>query len=115
MKKKTTVEARIATAFLTAGYLVALDGRPCTIANVSGLRKGGVLFPAKEGELVAMFLKVRDARRAKERTERCVAALRGSLIEDWMRERAPALFAGGVFTVMPLGRQGATETEEKKS
>ena len=112
MKKKTKPETGVATAFVTAGYIITQDGRPCTIANVSGMRKGGVVMPATGEQLVAMFLKVRDAQRAKARTERCVAAFRGSLVEEWAREKVPALFAGGPFVIVPLGRQGGTE--EKK-
>lgn len=109
MKKKTKVESGLAAEFLTAGYILTQDGRPCTIANVSGMRKGGVVLPATEGQSVAMFLKVRDARRAVSRTAKCIAAFRGSMVEDWAREKAPALFTGGPFVIVPLGRQGVQE------
>lgn len=95
--------AGIAPSFTTAGFIITQDGKPCTIANVSGMRKGGLAIP---GTPVAMFLKKRDARRAASRTARCVAALRGSMIEEWARQNCPALFAGGKFEIEPLGRQG---------
>lgn len=113
MSKKIKTEAGVAAAFATAGYIITQDGRPCTIANVSGMRKGGVVLPVAGAQPVAMFLKPRDARRAASRTERCVVALRGSMIEEWAREKAPALFAGGPFVILPLGRQGGPEAEEK--
>lgn len=106
MKKKTKVEAPIAPSFIATGFLVMKDAQPCTIENVSGRRKGGVLKPrTNEAEIIAHFLKLRDARRAIQRTENCLAELRGSMIEDWARQRAPFLFEAGKFTIQPLGRQ----------
>ncbi len=31
--------------------------------------------------------------------------LRGSLVEEWARTKAPLFFSGGEYTVAPLGRQ----------
>lgn len=106
MKKKTTVEKPIAPSFIATGFLVTKSGHVCTIENVSGRRKGGVLKPReKPEEVVAHFLKMRDARRAIARTAACLAELSGSMIEGWARERAPFLFVAGEFTILPLGRQ----------
>ncbi|MBI5689289.1 MAG: hypothetical protein HZC55_04270 [Verrucomicrobia bacterium] len=104
--KKSKEEKPLAPSFVATGFLVMKDGQPCTIENVSGRRKGGVLRPrGSEDEMVAHFLKRRDARRAIDRTSACVAELRGSMIEDWARARVPALFVAGHFTIQPLGRQ----------
>ncbi|MBI5768725.1 MAG: hypothetical protein HZA93_13085 [Verrucomicrobia bacterium] len=106
MKKKRAEEKPIAPSFIATGFLVVKDAQLCTIENVSGKRKGGVLRPADvETDTIAHFLKRRDARRAIERTENCSAELRGSMIEDWARERAPFLFVAGKFSVLALGRQ----------
>ena len=78
------------------------DSAPCTVVNISGLRKGGLLLP---GEPVAMFGTLRDARRAITRTQSAVKHLRGSLVEEWARTKAPLLFSGGEYTLAPLGRQ----------
>lgn len=107
MPKKNSEEKPIAPSFIATGFLVVKNAQPCTIENVSGKRKGGVLKPADlETDTVAHFLKRRDARRAIERTEHCSAELRGSMVEDWARERAPFLFVPGKFSVLALGRQG---------
>lgn len=107
MKKKPKEEKPIAPSFVATGFVVIKDTQLCTIENVSGKRKGGVLRPLVniEAEVVAHFLKRRDARRAIERTEHCAAEVRGSMIEDWAKERAPFLFEPGRFAVLPLGRQ----------
>lgn len=105
--KKKDTDAGVHAHLVTDGFIVLKAGRACTIENVSGKKKGGVLKPvATEKELAARFLKWRDARRVIERTERCAAALRGSMIDEWARERAPFLFEPGQFTIQPLGRQG---------
>lgn len=104
--KKPKQEKPIAPSFVATGFLVLKDSALCTIENVSGKRKGGVLKPATvETDVIAHFLKLRDARRAIERTKACAAALRGSMIDEWARERAPFLFVAGTFTILPLGRQ----------
>jgi len=100
--KKKKSETPIGPRFLTAGHLVLHGGLPCTVVNISGLRKGGLLLP---GEPVAMFGTLRDARRAITRTQSAVKHLRGSLVEEWARTKAPLLFSGGEYTLAPLGRQ----------
>lgn len=99
MKAKTE-EAPLSAPIKLVGYIVTQGGKPCTLANVTGGHKGGVLLP---GTPVVQFLKPRDARRAIERTERAAEALRGSLIDQW--DRLQTLFHGGAFDVKPLGRQ----------
>jgi hypothetical protein len=106
MKKKSKEEPGIAPSLTTAGFIVLKAGQPCTLENVSGKRKGGVLRPLQAGQLTVMFLKWRDARRVITRTERCVAMLRGSLVEEWARKNAGFLFEPGEFVILPLGRQG---------
>lgn len=106
MKRKPTVEKPIAPSFVATGFLVTKAGQVCTIENVSGRRKGGVLKPRDRAEeVVAHFLKMRDARRAIARTAACLAEFRGSMVEDWARERAPFLFVEGEYSIAPLGRQ----------
>ncbi|MBI5771898.1 MAG: hypothetical protein HZA93_29265 [Verrucomicrobia bacterium] len=111
MKKNHPKPEPIAASFTTAGYIVLKEGLPCTLANVSGLHKGGVLLPhsagsGQAGAPVAMFLKLRDARRAIARTTRCVERLRGSMIEEWARKSVPLLFIDGNYDAVALGRQG---------
>lgn len=106
MKTKRADDKPIAPSFVATGFLVTKSDQLCTIENVSGMRKGGVLRPAKlETDTIAHFLKRRDARRAIERTEKCRGELIGSMVENWARERAPFLFVAGKFNVLALGRQ----------
>ena len=103
MKKKKE-ETPIAPSFTAVGFIVTKAGAPCSIENISGRRKGGVLRAGVAP--VAAFLKLRDARRAIKRTERCVAALRGSLVSEWAEKQAAWLFEPGDFAIVALGRQG---------
>lgn len=106
MKKKHAEEKPIAPSFVATGFLVTKANQPCTIENVSGRRKGGVLKPAHlDTDTVAHFLKLRDARRAITRTDKCVRELSGSMVEDWAKARAPFLFEPGAFAIVPIGRQ----------
>ena len=57
------------------------------------------------GTPVVSFHKMRDARRAIDRTERGRDSLQGSLIDTW--DRIQALFAGGAFEIKSLGHQEA--------
>jgi hypothetical protein len=106
MKKKPKTEKPITPSFIATGFLVMKGVSPCTIENVSGRRKGGVLKPASCVDTVAHFLKRRDAWRAINRTIACAGELRGSMIEDWAKERAPYIFEPGEYSVAALGRQG---------
>jgi hypothetical protein len=98
--KKKSEEAPLSAPIKLIGYIVTQGGKPCTLANVTGAHKGGVLLP---GSPVVQFLKPRDARRAIARTERVAEALRGSLIDTW--DRLQSLLGGGAFEIKPLGRQ----------
>ncbi|ACB76664.1 hypothetical protein [Opitutus terrae] len=100
MKSKHQDEHPLAAPITLVGYIVTQGGKPCTLANVTGSHKGGLLLP---GAPVVQFLKPRDAKRAIARTTRAADALRGSLVDTW--ERLHSLFHGGVFEVHPLGRQ----------
>lgn len=90
----------LAASLVTTGYIVTKAEQVCTIVNVTGLHRGGVLLP---GVPVVEYLKKRDARRAIKRTERAAARLRGSLIDDW--PRLNQLLAAGEFTIVPVARQ----------
>lgn len=100
MSRKKLEEAPLAAPIALVGYIVTQGGKPCTLANVTGGHKGGLLLP---GQPVVQFLKPRDARRAIERTERAAHALRGSLVDTW--DRLQSLLHGGAFEVKQLGRQ----------
>lgn len=85
------------------GAIVTKGGVPCSLLNVSGLNRGGVLLP---GAPVAMFLKPRDARRAVERSKRIAKQVTGSLIETWARERCPQIFdEKAAYEVLPIAKQ----------
>jgi len=87
----------------TCGYFVLKGGAPCSLLNVSGLNRGGVLLP---GEPVMLFLKPRDARRAVDRSKRIAKQVTGSLIETWARERCPQIFdESAAYTVIPVAKQ----------
>lgn len=103
MPRKAKPEELVISAHVeTIGHAVLRDGQPCKLVNVSGSRKGGVLMP---GAPVVSFLKVRDAERAIERTERVRRTLRGSLVADWLRELVPSFLAGEQFTVVSIAKQ----------
>jgi len=70
----------LAASLVTTGYIVTKAAQVCTIVNVTGLHRGGVLLP---GSPAVECLKKRDARRAIQRTERAV----------------------GEFTIVPVARQ----------
>lgn len=110
MPKKPKAPGRAAASFVTSGYYVTKGGALCTLTNVSGGYKGGLLLP---GTPTVEFLKLRDARRAIERTESAATTLRTSLVRDW--DRVQALIEPGVFEVQPLVRQGIAKPEGKKS
>lgn len=110
MPKKSKAPGRIAASFVTSGYYVTKGGALCTLTNVSGRTKGGLLLP---GTPTVEFLKMRDARRAITRTETAAATLRTSLIREW--DRVQELIAPGDFEVQPLVRQAAAKPEGKKS
>lgn len=97
---KKSKESPLAASLKTTGYIVTKSDRVCTLANITGSHKGGVLLP---GAPVVEFLKPRDARRAIQRTERAAKALRGSLVDSW--ERLQPLFAPGSFEIQPIARQ----------
>lgn len=87
----------------TVGFIVLKGTQPCALLNVSGLRRGGVLLP---GAGVVMFNKRRDARRAINRTERVVSLIKGSMLEDFVRAKAPGLFdASAAYDIQPLLKQ----------
>lgn len=94
--EETFVAAIIPTEF----HIVTRDDKPCTLINVSGLHKGGVLLP---GSPVAAFSKPRDARRAVQRTVTAREKLRDSMLSDW-KQLKPFL-SGGRFDVVPAGHQ----------
>jgi len=101
-KKQKPQEHPLSTPIKLIGCIVTQGGRPCTLINLTGGHKGGILLP---GSPVVSFLKHRDARRAIERTERVRDSLQGSLIDTW--DRVQALFAGGAFEIKSLGHQEA--------
>lgn len=87
----------------TVGFIVLKGTQPCALLNVSGLRRGGVLLP---GAGVVMFNKRRDARRAINRTERVIALVKGSMLEDFVRAKAPGLFdVYPLYDIKPLQKQ----------
>jgi hypothetical protein len=83
----------------TIGHIVTQGGVPCTLYNASMSRIGGVLIP---GEPVVFFTKSRDARRAIERTRRVGDALKGSMVDDWIR--LSPLQSGRPYDIMPVMR-----------
>lgn len=101
MAKKSDLTL-IAAPIETIGALVTRDGAPCKLVNVSGLHRGGVLMP---GAPVAFFLKLRDARRAIQRTQRVRDTLRTSLVADFLRQHVPSFLDGEAFEVVTLGKQ----------
>lgn len=109
-QKPEAVEPLISAHVETIGHSVLLDGRPCRLVNVSGLRKGGVLVP---GAPLISFLKVRDAERAVERTQRVKSMLSDSLVSDWLRKKFPLLSRGKVFEVVAIVRQTEKPTAEE--
>lgn len=87
----------------TCGYIITKGGALCSLLNVSGLNRGGVLLP---GEPVAFFAKPRDARRAVERSKRIAKQVTGTLIESWARERCPQIFdEAAAYAVVPVAKQ----------
>lgn len=87
----------------TCGYLVTKGGALCTVLNVSGMSRGGVLLPGKPP---VMFLKQRDCRRAVGRSERVAKQITGSLIEPWARERCPQIFdESAAYEILPVAKQ----------
>jgi hypothetical protein len=102
-KKAQMKEAFIAAVIPTEFYIVTRDSKPCTLVNVSGMHKGGVLIP---GQPVIAFGKMRDVRRAINRTERAREKLRGSLVSEWMRQQFPSFTDGATFEIVPGGHQG---------
>lgn len=105
MKKRKTKtqpaeETFVAALIPTESHIVTRDGRPCTVINVSGVHKGGVLVP---GSPVALFARPRDAKRAIDRTVAARTTLDRSLIRDWPRLRP--FLGGGKFESMPAGHQ----------
>lgn len=102
-KRPKREEAFLAATIPTEHYIVVRDGQACTLINISGGRKGGVLLP---GVPVVTFAKHRDAERAIERTEAARATLRSSLVADWMAARLPSFLEGANFAVVPCGHQG---------
>lgn len=101
-KKGELPPMMIAAVILTEAHIVTRDGRPCTITNVSGLSKGGVLQP---GSPVALFTKVRDGVRAIDRTERVREILRTSLLSG--QKELEDFLAGEKFELLPCGHQKA--------
>lgn len=103
---KKPKETTLAASIHVVAYIVLKGGRPCSLVNVSGLHRGGVLLP-QAGDIspVISFLKKRDARRAVGRTQRCVDNLKGSMLEEWAWNKCPNLFATGEYAVVPVGRQ----------
>lgn len=90
----------------TCAYFVTKGNVPCTLLNVSGLARGGVLMP---GLPVMMFTKKRDADRAVERSDRIAENITGTLIEAWARERAPQIFdKSESYVIVPLAVQTKT-------
>lgn len=100
MKPRNQEDRAIAATIDLVGCIVVQGGKPCTLINVSGSHKGGVLIA---GTPVISFLKPRDAQRAVERTERVRDTLRGTLLDQW--DRLQPLFHGGAFEIKLLGRQ----------
>lgn len=103
-KKAEAPEAFVAAVILTECYIVTRDRQPCTLINVSGMHKGGVLVP---GAPVVTFSKPRDARRAMQRTEATREKLSDGMPEvvAWLRERFPDFLEGSKFEVVPCGHQ----------
>lgn len=99
-KKKRPEEKPLAATLVTTGYIVVKGERPCTLVNVTGTHKGGLLMP---GAPVVAYAKPRDARRAIDRTKRVAQALRGTLIDSW--ERLQPLFSPGEYKIEPIARQ----------
>lgn len=85
----------------TCGYIVTKGGKSCSLLNVSGLKRGGVLLP---GGPVIMFLKPRDARTAISRTKRVAGQIVGSMLEDWVRDRCSELLDSQPYEIQPLVR-----------
>lgn len=100
--KAAKPEALICAHVVIVGHAVFRDGQACKLVNVSGSHKGGVLLP---GVPLITFLKVRDAERAIERTERVRHSMRTSLVSEWIRSQVPSFLEGSKFTVEPVGRQ----------
>ena len=102
-KKSKKPAAFIAAVIPTEHYIVLRDDRPCSLINVSGMAKGGVLLP---GSPVVTFAKHRDAERAIERTEKARMALRSSLVSEWMCQQLPSFLDGLSFAIVGAGHQG---------
>jgi hypothetical protein len=87
----------------TCGYIVTKGCELCSMLNVSGLSRGGILLPGKP---VVFFTKPRDARRAISRSKRIAKQVAGSLIEPWARERCPQIFDESTgYAVVPVAKQ----------
>ncbi|MES2697265.1 MAG: hypothetical protein V4773_27620 [Verrucomicrobiota bacterium] len=105
-RKTQPQEMFVAAVVSTESHVVTRDGKVCTLINVSGFHKGGVLQP---GSPAVMFDKPRDARRAVVRTIRAREKLRGSLVSQWLLEQLPSFIDGEKFEVVPCGYQREPE------
>lgn len=102
-KRDAKPEPFVAAAIPTENHIVTRDGRPCTLINVSGMAKGGVLIP---GSPIVTFAKCRDAARAIERTIVVREKLSSSLVSEWMTKQIPSFLSGKKFEIVPAGHQG---------
>lgn len=105
-KQQAEIAPYVAAIIPTETHIVTRGGRPCTLINVSGGHKGGVLIP---GSPVISFTQVRDARRAVERTKLVQKKVCGSLVEDYFRQQIPSLLDADAFEILPVGHQVGPE------
>lgn len=109
-KKSAPPPAFVAAVIPTESYIVTRDDRACTLINVSGMPKGGVLLP---GVPAVTFAKHRDAERAIDRTRRARESLHGSLVSEWLSTQIPSFLDGISFEIVPIGHQGGDPRLQK--
>lgn len=92
----------------TIGHIITQGGKPCTLHNVAGTKRGGVIMP---GAPVAFFGTPRDAKRALKRTRTLAENLRGSLVDKWPL-LAP-IFSAEPYEIVPVVRSHTGEPQPK--
>lgn len=106
------------------GYYVTKGSVPCAFQNATGSYRGGLLVPVNglikpspaPLPATAFFNKLRDARRAMNRSRHMAESVKTSApwLSDVLRKQVPSYFDGEPFAIWPLGKQLAGLPAEPK-